>query len=128
MIERLAPKHEELKSVRAFVLKAVKQVDKLVELIGDLLDVTKIQAGKLDLRKTNFILDDLVNECVNETQENGAAGHSIEIKGKKNIEVCADRNRIEQVLLNLLSNAVKYSPHADKVIIHRFHDRCKALK
>jgi len=117
MIERLGPKNEELKPVQSFVLKAIKQVDKLTELIGDLLDVTKIQAGKLALRKTDFKVDDLVKECVTETLENGAAGHSIKIEGEKDIELYADRNRIEQVLLNLLSNAVKYSPDADKVII-----------
>jgi len=100
------------------VIKALRQVDKLTELIGDLLDVTKIHSGKLALRKTNFMLDDLVKESVTETQENGAAGHSINITGEQGVEVYADRNRIEQVLLNLLSNAIKYSPDADKVTIH----------
>jgi two-component system CheB/CheR fusion protein len=39
------------------------------------------------------------------------------VEGATNITVCADRHRIEQVLINFLSNAIKYSPDADKVLI-----------
>jgi len=117
MIERMAPQNKDLKPIHGFVVKAVKQVDKLVELIGDLLDVTKIQSGKLALRKTNFILDDLVKEACAELKT-GSQKHNLTIEGDTGVEVNADRNRIEQVLINLVSNAIKYSPDSDKVVIN----------
>ncbi len=116
MIERIAPKNEEMKPVQMFIQKAIKQVDKLVELIGDLLDVTKIQSGKLSLRKTDFLLDDLIKECCEELQ-NGSLKHSLVVEGDTNVEIRADRNRLEQVLINLVSNAIKYSPDGERVII-----------
>ena len=62
------------------------------------------------------MLDELLKECVEEIQ-NGLTKHKITIEGYRNVEVHADRNRLEQVVVNLISNAIKYSPDADKVII-----------
>ena len=116
MIERMTSKSEEMKPALGFVQKGIKQVDKLIELIKDLLDVTKIQAGKLELKKTNFIINDLIAECGEELQAHSQK-HQLLIEGDTNIEVHADRNRMEQVLINLLSNAIKYAPGTDKVVI-----------
>jgi len=116
MMERTTVKNEEMKDFIGSVKKSIKQVDKLVGLIKDLLDVTKIQSGKLELQKTTFLLDDLVRECCEESQMQ-SPHHKLTIEGDTNITVNADRNRLEQVLVNLISNAIKYSPEADKVII-----------
>ena len=116
MMERTVAKNDEMKPFGATIAKSVKQVDKLVELIKDLLDVTKIQTGKLELQKSTFLLDELVIECIEEFQMQSPK-HRLIIEGDKNITVKADRNRIEQVLVNLVSNAIKYSPDADKVVI-----------
>jgi len=117
MIEMMSPKSDELKPIHGFIVKAITQVDKLVELIGDLLDVTKIQSGKLALRKTSFLMDDLIREACAELK-GSSQKHTLVVEGDTGIEVYADRNRLEQVLINLISNAIKYSPDADKVIIH----------
>jgi two-component system CheB/CheR fusion protein len=116
MMERTAAKNEEIKGFSGTLIRAIKQVDKLVELIKDLLDVTKIQAGKLDLQKTTFILGDLLKECHEEFQMQSPQ-HQLLIEGDTNIDIYADKHRLEQVLINLISNAVKYSPDGDKVII-----------
>ncbi|MDB4926858.1 CheR family methyltransferase [Mucilaginibacter sp.] len=116
MIERIIMHKEEMKPMQGFVQKGIKQVDKLIELIKDLLEVTKIQTGKLELKKTKFILDDLVKECCEDLQIQ-SENHEIIIEGEKNLSIYADRNRIEQVIVNLISNAVKYSPNGKKVII-----------
>lgn len=116
MIERTAPKTDEMKTAFNFLQKAIKQVDKLIELIKDLLDVTKIQSGKLELKKTKFNLKELINECCEEIQ-NSSPNHKLTIEGDTNFEVNADKNRLEQVIVNLLSNAIKYSPESEKVII-----------
>ncbi len=117
MIERMVAGKEEMKQLYLFVQRGIKQVDKLTDLIKDLLEVTKIQAGKLDLKKTSFKLDELVKDCCDDSQILSEK-HHITIKGEKDITVYADRNRLEQVIINLISNAIKYSPDADKVIIN----------
>lgn len=93
------------------------QIDKLVALINDLLDVTKIQAGKLEFKKEIFDFDQLVEEAVKNMQFLSSR-HQLIKKGISGKAVVADRSRVEQVLINLISNAVKYSPSADKIIVH----------
>ncbi len=116
MMARTTEKNEGMKPVHGFVQRSLKQVDKLIELIRDLLDVTAIQSGKLELNKTDFELGELIMECCEELQEHTHT-HKLIIEGDINISVHADRNRMEQVLINLISNAIKYSPESDKVII-----------
>ena len=117
MIQRSTSQNQDMRSVGGFVERSLKQVDKLIELVKDLLDVTTIQSGKLELKKTTFKLDDLIAECSEELQAH-TDKHKLIVKGDTNISVHADRNRLEQVLVNLISNAIKYSPESDKVIIN----------
>ncbi len=91
------------------------QINKLIVLIGDLLDVTKIEAGKIKLNNQQFDMDSLVREIVEEVQL--TTKHRIIIRGKTGKQVFGDRERIGQVLINLLSNAIKYSPSALKIIV-----------
>jgi len=116
VVERLVSKNEALKPVSPFVEKAAKQVNKLTEIVNDLLDVTKIQAGKLELLKSQFVLADLVKECADSCLIDNSK-HKITVKGNTAIAVFADRNRIHQVICNLLTNAVKYSPVNDEVMV-----------
>jgi two-component system CheB/CheR fusion protein len=116
MIECMTIQKVEMKPAHGFVQKGIKQVDKLIELIKDLLEVTKIQAGKLELKKTWFILDELIAECCEDLQIQ-AEKHQLIIEGETAISVYADRNRLEQVIVNLISNAIKYSPGGEKIII-----------
>jgi signal transduction histidine kinase len=90
------------------------QIDKLSALIGDLLDVTKIEAGKLALDPVRVDLRALVDD-VAETIQATAERHLIEVSGDASCPVWADRDRLGQVVSNLLTNAVKYSPFADRV-------------
>jgi len=101
---------------KQFVEKAMMNVNKLERLIRDLLDVSKIQSGQLQLEMKEFNMHDLLRETVNAVQMVSAPRIILEDKLQNEI-VYGDRQRIEQVLLNLLSNAIKYSPGENKVII-----------
>ncbi|MCB4235370.1 hypothetical protein LDL59_10580 [Kaistella anthropi] len=84
------------------------QVVKLTSLIGDLLDVTKINSGKIHLNQTQFEFQTVVMEIAEEMQM--STSHKIEIHTASGGTVFADRERIGQVITNLMSNAIKYSP------------------
>lgn len=94
------------------------QLNKLNGLISDLLDVSKIEAGRLKFNERLLDIDDLVTEITEEMQRT-TTKHSIVIEGTTKQSVVGDRERIGQVLINLLSNAIKYSPDSEKIIIKR---------
>ena len=97
--------------------KMETQLNKLIRLIGELLDLTRMEAGQLPWHNVAFDLNLLVRETV-EALAQTTAQHQIRMEGVVPLPVVADRERIEQVLANLLSNAIKYSPHADTVLVH----------
>jgi len=116
VLQRMAAKNEALVETVPFVEKAARQVNKLTDIIHELLDVTRVQAGKLELHQTEFNLIELVEECVEQCQaEDG--NQKIKIEGEKTVMVNADRNRVEQVISNLLTNAIKYSPSHKQISI-----------
>lgn len=103
---------------KQFVQKALANVHKLESLIKDLLDVSKIQSGQLELNMKEFNLDTLLDETIAAFQMVSGT-HTISREGSFNDEIIiADRLRIEQVLTNLLSNAIKYSPGESRVVIY----------
>ena len=92
------------------------QIDLLTGLINELLDVTKIQKGQMQLNESVFDFDKLVDAVVEEQQM--TSRHKLFVSKSSVIgEVFADRHRIAQVMANLISNAIKYSPNADEVHI-----------
>ncbi|GAC1313545.1 MAG: hypothetical protein NVSMB24_36910 [Mucilaginibacter sp.] len=99
-----------------FIIKANKQVVKLTCLVDDLLDVTKIHAGKMVYQFSDIDLAALIEEIVLQTQLT-VQTHRIVIKNNVPVLIYGEKNRLEQVLSNFLSNAVKYSPGANEVII-----------
>jgi two-component system cell cycle sensor histidine kinase PleC len=83
----------------------------LLALINDILDMSKIEAGKMNLRFEPLLLDEVVEDAVRLVQNRAeAAGLTVEIKLPELPEVEADYRAIKQILLNLLSNAVKFTP------------------
>jgi signal transduction histidine kinase len=99
-----------------FMKKMDMQVNKLTNLIGELLDVTKIRTGKLPFHPVEFSLNDLVSEVVEEIQRT-TSQHTIRMELERSGILYCDRERISQVITNLLTNAIKYSPNADTVLI-----------
>jgi len=115
IIERIAEKDGNMQEAAPFVSKAVKQVNKLTEIIHDLMDVTRIQGGKLELVKTEFDLMEMISEAVEQCGADDR--HEVTIEGDEVVMIHADRNRLEQVVSNLLTNAFKYSDESKPVTI-----------
>ncbi|MEO6330284.1 MAG: PAS domain-containing sensor histidine kinase, partial [Ginsengibacter sp.] len=92
------------------------QINKLIKLIGDFLNVSKIEDQQFQLDKHDFSFKTLVEDCVLGAQFT-LPTHKINIETNEEIIYHGDRLRLEQVFSNFLNNAVKYSPDSDTVIV-----------
>jgi PAS domain S-box-containing protein len=93
-----------------------KQVNKLNNLIGDLLDISRMENGDLPLVRHPFSLVKLVTETIQDIKASeNTHDISFTLNNTEDIEVNGDKERITQVLNNLLTNAIKYSPNSKKV-------------
>jgi two-component system, OmpR family, phosphate regulon sensor histidine kinase PhoR len=94
-----------------FLLNTSRNIDRLVNLVDDLDEISKLESGQLQLNKTTFIIQDLV-EDVNNSLSLKAEEKNIHYEVKKGcefpLEVYADKEKIRQVLTNLIDNALKY--------------------
>jgi PAS domain S-box-containing protein len=90
----------------------------LLELINDLLDLSKIEAGRLELRHEVFYIDAVIGEVISAVGPRAAA-KSLKIETDISIStpILADSLRIKQILHNLLTNAIKFTPQGGQVII-----------
>jgi PAS domain S-box-containing protein len=102
-----------------FLARMDTQLNKLTKLISDLLDLSKIQAGRLEYREEPFELNALVKEII-ENVQGTTSTHALILDAstqEQHVDVFGDRDRVGQVFINLLTNAIKYSPKANKVLI-----------
>ena len=99
-----------------YLHKIDEQTKKVTVLINGLLDVTRVQVGKLSVTKEEFNLNLLIKETVEALQETSEK-HRFRIHNTGRQTLNADRYRIYQVLVNLLTNAIKYSPDGGKITI-----------
>jgi PAS domain S-box-containing protein len=107
MLNNWAKKQKDSFTIGA-LSKVDKQVKKMLNMINSLLNLSGAEAGKIHLKKEGFRLDVLINEVVEETLFITST-HPIIINHCDKVNVNADREKIEQVLVNMLSNAAKYS-------------------
>lgn len=100
------------------VKTASESVDRLISLINDLLDIEKMEAGKMRLEPKPTSLQKIVSSSI-ESVRTFAEQHEVELEMKldEDLLVMADRDRIIQVVINLLSNAVKFSPAGSRVTV-----------
>lgn len=91
---------------------------RLIRLINDLLDIEKIESGKLNVLKMPLSFHTLAEHSVDAVRAL-AVSKEIElvIEGSDDIEFPGDSDRLEQVIINLLGNAIKFSPNNSKVFI-----------
>jgi PAS domain S-box-containing protein len=96
----------------------------LLELVNDVLDLSKLEAGKLELHESEFVLSDLVEECLTLLRAKAEEG-DVRLKNAlpKNLpSLRADARAVKQLLLNFLSNAVKFTPEGGEVRVEATDD------
>jgi PAS domain S-box-containing protein len=105
---------DQLENVRA-ILKAGRH---LLELINEVLDLAKIESGRIDLTLEPVALESVMDECIGLVQAMAAKrGIHIQRLEAPHAQVRADRTRLKQILLNLLSNAIKYNREQGQVTL-----------
>ncbi|TDO20796.1 PAS domain-containing sensor histidine kinase [Pedobacter duraquae] len=103
---------------QTFLQKAGQSVKRVSNMISELLDVSKIDAGKLQLNTECFDIHKLTEEAVEMLSHNNK---QIDIRinaASKPVLVNGDPHRIEQVIINLLTNAIRYSPGTKEILVH----------
>ncbi|RZK15482.1 MAG: hybrid sensor histidine kinase/response regulator [Pedobacter sp.] len=94
--------------------KASIQLEKLNELIVDLLDISKIESGKMKFNMQSFCADNMVNNAIEMLQQSNP-DFKITKRGTTNENVFGDEMRLEQVVINFITNAIKYAPGTNQV-------------
>jgi PAS domain S-box-containing protein len=98
---------------------ARRNIGRLSRLVNDLLEIAKLEAGRVDLRPTSFDARDMVRH-VAETMENWAKEKGLTIEEKYSapkVPVEADPDRLVQVVTNLLGNAIKFTPEGGRITV-----------
>ncbi len=93
--------------------------DRLVRLVTDLLDLSRLETGRMELRRERVALRDVLQDTV-ETMRPAAARKGLDLtlaEDVHDVAMTADRDKVQQVLVNLLGNAVKFTPTNGRVTV-----------
>lgn len=101
-----------------------RQLTHLVYLIDDLMDVSRISQGKIDLRKNDILLRDVIQSAIETSRPQiDAKRHSLSAPLENtDIWLHGDMTRLTQVVSNLLNNAAKYTPEGGRIALDIRHD------
>jgi two-component system phosphate regulon sensor histidine kinase PhoR len=116
-LQLISHKKESLpEAVKQYIDKAIISLNKLQRLIDDLLDVSKIQAGRLEYAMHLVDITELVKQCT-ENARHVYPNYNFKNTSETGLVVIGNEERLEQVVMNLINNAVKYSPNDNNIII-----------
>jgi len=108
-----------------FISIAHRNITRLSRLVNDLLDVAKLEAGKIELRPIPFELKDMVHHAV-ETIRSWAESKGVaieEVYPENPVPMVADPDRLTQVVTNLISNAIKFTPEGGRISVEMSPDQ-----
>ncbi|MEO5681747.1 MAG: PAS domain-containing protein [Chitinophagaceae bacterium] len=108
-----------LAPVKSSLVRIDIQIVRLTRLITEMLDLSRIESGRLELQKKTFSLNELVSETIQDISHTNST-HTIQLEEESYCTVTGDRDRLGQVLINLINNAIKYSPESSVVEIKIF--------
>ncbi|MEH6408306.1 MAG: HAMP domain-containing sensor histidine kinase, partial [Leeuwenhoekiella sp.] len=95
------------------------QVTRLTRLISELLDLSRLEESKLELKKEIFEISELVENTIKDIKLSSGQANIV-ASYKCECNVFADKDRIGQVLINFITNAIKYSPNNKNIIIELY--------
>jgi signal transduction histidine kinase len=100
-------------------------VEKITNLIDDLLNTTRTNEGQLHLNYSFFTISHMLNQCCQHIRMGGK--HELILQGDAALQIYADEARIDQVVVNFVNNAAKYAPSQKQIflIIEDLGDRAK---
>lgn len=116
-------------NIKSYLNMASANIDRLTNIVNDILDIKKMESGEFKLQRTNINLVDVVEQSVKENSEyaNKFEAAFNFIKPEKDFIVYGDKDRLLQVMANLLSNAVKYGAKKDHINIY-FKELGKSIR
>ena len=90
----------------------------LLELLNEILDLSKVEAGRMELEPSPVLLGELLDEVVGMVRDRAQAGGvDVRLEGPTDLGLLADRLRLKQVVLNLVTNAVKFTESGGTVVV-----------
>ena len=102
--------------ILSHISKASLQINKLGDLVADLLDISKIASGKMEFTLNDFRFDEMADQVI-ENFQYMHKNHVFVKKGFSKLTIFGDEMRLEQVMVNFLTNAIKYSPDGKEIHI-----------
>jgi PAS domain S-box-containing protein len=96
--------------------QANKSLNKVTVLIEDLLNATKVNEGQIHLNKTAINIAELIDECCSYVRLEGI--YTVVTDGDLSLNIHADADRMNQVIINFINNAIKYAPESKVIKIH----------
>lgn len=102
---------DEPKVARKFVEATHRHSDRLGRIVSDLLDISRIEAGRYSLNPANLNVGDVVDQVLDLVESNASEkGIELSVTIEPDLDMYADRKAMEHILINLVSNAFKYTP------------------
>ncbi|MCG7550802.1 PAS domain S-box protein [Pseudoalteromonas sp. Of7M-16] len=105
---------------RGYLNKLTQSSDNLLNIINDILDISKIESGKLEIEKTSFRLEDVVelaSDIIAYKAHEKCIDFSVDLPSSIPTALVGDPLRLGQILINLLGNAVKFTPNGGEITL-----------
>ena len=124
MLELATDGTESPEEVESYIQDARSSTDRLIRLVNDLLDVSRLERGKLQISYTNIDLSELTRIVVDEMAPMILEkGQVLSVDAREGLpSVNADAQMLRQAIINLLSNAMKYTPHGGEIKIRTYFE------
>ncbi len=105
--------------IQPSLLRIDEQIVRLTRLIAEILDLSRIEENRLDLKKEKFNFNTFIHDTIEDIKRTDIQ-HTISIHQELNCDIIADKDRLGQVVINLVTNAIKYSPGNKTVEVRIF--------
>ena len=124
----LALEHGQSPSLKHPVEIIQRQCHQMVRLLDDLLDISRISQGKVELRREFVSFSQLVLDCLQVMRPRIEHSHRLQVElPSETLYLYADPSRIQQILVNLLTNAVKYTSHGGEIRVRAVREGNEAV-